>query len=190
MTKRLSFLRRVPPGVAAALVALHLWPVPSAWAQTQAPEPELKAAIISNMLLFVEWPPAKAASPMSAPEDQLVVCYQNASPVADALRRLDGKSVKGKLLKVMQASDSDISRCHAIYVAPGNVANLESLLPALAGSPVLVAADSPEYSKRGVMLNLDLAGGRVVFDIDLRAAQKAGLQISSKALRLARQVID
>jgi hypothetical protein len=40
------------------------------------------------------------------------------------------------------------------------------------------------------MLNLDLAGGRVVFDIDLRSAQKAGLQISSKALRLARQVIE
>ena len=33
-------------------------------------------------------------------------------------------------------------------------------------------------------------GGRVVFDIDLRSAQKAGLQISSKALRLARQVIE
>jgi len=159
----------------------------SARAQTQAPEPDLKAAIISNMLLFVEWPTAGSTA---APDDQLVVCYQEPSPVAEALLRLDGKSVKGKLLKVMQANSGSAGRCHAFYLAPGNAANLANVLPVLSKQPILVAADSSEYAKQGVMLNLDLVGGRVVFDIDLRSAQKAGLQISSKALRLARQVIE
>ena len=171
----------------AAIAIVHLALLPSVHAQTQAPEPDLKAAIISNMLLFVEWP---ADASTSAPVDQLVVCYQEPSPVAEALRRLDGKSVKGKLLKVMQVSNGNASGCHAFYLAPGNAANLASVLAALSKQPILVAADSSEYSKQGVMLNLDLAGGRVVFDIDLRTAQKAGLQISSKALRLARQVIE
>lgn len=40
------------------------------------------------------------------------------------------------------------------------------------------------------MLNLELISGRVVFDIDLRSAQRKGLKVSSKALRLARQVIE
>ena len=181
-------LRRSLLSVFAAVAALQL--LPSASAQTQAPESDLKAAIISNMLLFVEWPSGQRNDPTSAPEDQLVVCYQNSSPVADALRRLDGKSVKGKLLKVTSVSNGDARRCHALYVAPGNAAALAPLLAGLSGSSVLVAGDSPEYAGHGVMLNLDLSGGRVVFDIDLRSAQKAGLQISSKALRLARQVIE
>lgn len=170
---------------AIAALALPL----SVKAQTQAPESDLKAAIISNMLLFVEWPSA-ALNPNPAPENQLVVCYQSASPVAEALLRLDGKSVKGKSLKVMQVDGTNAGRCHALYLAPGNAASLGNILQGLGGAPVLVAADSSEYSSRGVMLNLDLNSGRVVFDIDLRSAQKAGLQISSKALRLARQVIE
>ena len=186
MKTQLSF-RCLHTCAIAALAVVHLAMVPEAVAQRQAPEAELKAAIISNMLLFVEWP---TAGSMSAPDDQLVVCFQESSPVAEALLRLDGKSVKGKLLKVMQASSSVAGRCHAFYLAPGNAANLGNILPVLSKLPILVAADSPEYSKQGVMLNLDLAGGRVVFDIDLHSAQKAGLQISSKALRLARQVIE
>ena len=170
----------------AALAVVYLAMAPEAVAQTQAPEAELKAAIISNMLLFVEWPTTGSTS---APGDRLVVCFQEPSPVADALLRLDGKSVKGKSLKVMQVS-SDAGGCHALYLAPGSAANLDTILPGLSRAPILVTADSPDYAKRGVMLNLDLAGGRVVFDIDLRSAQKARLQISSKALRLARQVIE
>ena len=171
----------------AALAVVYLAMAPEAVAQTQAPEAELKAAIISNMLLFVEWPTTGSTS---APGDRLVVCFQEPSPVADALLRLDGKSVKGKSLKVMQVSSSDAGGCHALYLAPGSAANLDTILPGLSRAPILVTADSPDYAKRGVMLNLDLAGGRVVFDIDLRSAQKAGLQISSKVLRLARQVIE
>ncbi len=40
------------------------------------------------------------------------------------------------------------------------------------------------------MINLELVSERIVFDIDLRPTQKAGLRVSSKALRLARQVIE
>ena len=173
--------------MSAAFVAVSMAQVPAACAQTQAPESDLKAAIISNMLLFVDWP---AAGPTSAPDEQLVVCYQGSSPVADALVRLDGKSVKGKLMKVMQVGNGKTGQCHAFYLAPGNADNLGAILPELGKAPIFVAADSPEYVNQGVMLNLDLAGGRVVFDIDLRSAQKAGLQISSKVLRLARQVIE
>ena len=178
---------RLRSSLSVVLLTLGLALGPTAHAQTQAPESDLKAAIISNMLLFVDWPTAGA---LAAPDDQLVVCYQGPSPVADALVRLDGKSVKGKVLTVVQVGNGKTGQCHAFYLAPGNSGNLGAILPDLGKAPIFVAADSPEYAKYGVMLNLDLAGGRVVFDIDLRSAQKAGLQISSKALRLARQVIE
>lgn len=156
-----------------------------AFAQTQAPEPDLKAAIIFNMLLFVEWPANSAMPP-----DQLTICYLDSSPVASALVRLDGKSIKGRSLKVVQLGSNNAGICHALYLAPGNAAALGKTLALLGTSSILLAGDSPEYSQKGVMLNLELLSGRVVFDIDLRSAQRVGLQVSSKALRLARQVTE
>lgn len=154
-------------------------------AQTQAPEPDLKAAIISNMLLFVEWPAKSALH-----EEQLVICYQDSSPVATALIRLDGKAIKGRTLKVAPFNAGHPGACHALYISPENAAGLGKILSMLGSSPILLAGDAAEYPQRGIMLNLELDSGRIAFDIDLQAAQKAGLQISSKALRLARQVIE
>jgi YfiR/HmsC-like len=154
-------------------------------AQAQAPEADLKAAIITNMLLFVEWPTRE-----SPPSEHLTVCFLGDSPVAAALTRLDGKVIKGKLLKIIQFNSSSIAECQALYFSPGNVASLGSVLTSIGSSSVFLAADSPEYSRRGIMLNLERVSGRIVFDVDLGSAQKAGLQVSSKALRLARQVIE
>ena len=154
-------------------------------AQTKASEPELKAAIISNMLLFVEWP----KSP-SLPADQLTICFVDASPVANALLQLNGKNIKGKSLKVMPLLANNAGECHALYVSPANSANLNKTLAGLATLPIFLTGDSDGFLRQGGMLNLELVGDHIVFDINLRGAQKAGLQISSKALRLARQVIE
>lgn len=178
------FRSSLKQSISAVLVFFALAPSASALAQTQASESDLKAAIILNMLLFVDWP-ARTVQPV----DQLTVCYQGRGPVAIALLRLDGKSVKGKTLKVVGLNSGNAAECLALYIAPDN-APIEKTLSQFAASPTLITSDSPEYFQRGVMLNLELVGGRIVFDIDLRSAQKAGLQVSSKALRLARQVIE
>ena len=83
-----------------------------------------------------------------------------------------------------------LHECHLVYLSSNERSQMPSILGALKNAPVLIAGDTPELFRQGTMLNLELSGGHVVFDIDLRAAQKAGLQISSKALRLARQVIE
>lgn len=179
----LPFFRRFC--VAGWLLRLALLAPIQSQAQVQATEADLKAAIISNMLLFVEWPVRE-----SAPDERLSICYQGDSPVASALLRLDGKTVKGRSLRVMQVAAVSAVQCHALYLSPGNLAQLGRILGGIGSSPVFLAADSPEYLRRGVMLNLEEVAGRVVFDVDLGAAHKAGFQVSSKALRLARQVIE
>jgi hypothetical protein len=151
----------------------------------QATEPALKAAIISNMLLFVEWPARS-----SFPAEQVTICHQGGGPVVAALIALDGKAIMGKSLKIVEMAPGNAADCQALYVSPGNAAALTKTLTLIGSSPVFVATDSPEYLHRGTMLNLELVSGRIVFDIDLHSAQRSGLQLSSKALRLARQVIE
>lgn len=157
-------------------------------AQPSAPEAELKAAILVNMLLFVEWPAQGAQQ-----AGQLTLCHLGSSPqtpVVEALRRLDGKMLKNRRLTVVQVDAAQLDACHMAYLSASDAAQLEAVVGAANGRGVFLAGDTPGYLARGVMLNLELAGGRVVFDVDLRAVRQAGLLFSSKALRLARRVMD
>jgi hypothetical protein len=158
---------------------------PLALAQRQAPEAELKAAILVNMLLFVDWP-----SKASQPTDRLTLCYFDASPITAVLDLLNGKLLKGKPLQVLPVTSTTVSGCHALYLSPRDSIHLVDVVPNLQASGVLFISDSPGYLQRGVMLNLEVDDGRVVFDIDLRSARHAGLMMSSKMLRLARKVVE
>ena len=166
-----------------ALVLLLLAPL--ALAQRQAPEPELKAAILVNMLLFVDWPTHEAQA-----SDRLTLCYLDDGPVSIALGQLDGKSIKGKSLHVVRVDAATIGGCHVLYVSPFGAANLPRIVSHLHASGILLVGDTPGYQQRGVMINLEIDGGRVVFDIDLRSVRQADLALSSKVLRLARHVLE
>lgn len=176
------FLQRICLGLLLTLLSSVHSGIASAQSATEA---ELKAAIIANMLIFVEWP-----APVASAAGLLRVCYLEESPVSTALSMLDGKNIKGKTLKVVHADADVASGCHALYFPPGNSAKLRRLLPKLNSDQIFLVGDSAEYIEQGIMLNLELSDGRIVFDIDLRFANKAGLVISSKALRLARKVFS
>lgn len=158
---------------------------PLVQAQQQAPESELKAAILVNMLLFVDWP-----TQASQPTDRLTLCYLDSGPVAMVLDHLNGKAIKGKSLQVMRVNVNMVTGCHALYVSPNDSTALARVIPSLRTSGVLLLGDSPGYLQRGVMINLDVDDGRIVFDVDLRSARVAGLVMSSKVLRLARKVVE
>ena len=151
--------------------------------QRQAAEPELKAAILVNLVLFVDW-----KHQGTQPEDRLTACYIETSPVATALTEFDGRLLKGKPLRVVRVEPARVGGCHLLYISPFESAHLPRLVPLLRDSGILLAGDSTGYLQRGVMLNLATEGGRVVFDVDLQAVRQAGLAMSSKVLRLARQV--
>lgn len=150
-----------------------------------APEAELKAAILANVLLFVDWP---AQTTQIA--DRLLLCYLGESPVASALAQFNGKLVKGKPLQVEHADAGRAAGCHVLYFSAGDDETLSKVAAGLRAAGVLLAGDTPGFLQRGVMLNLELVAGRVAFDVDLRSIRQAGLSVSSKVLRLARLVVE
>lgn len=177
--RRARCLRRLAVALLVAVSAPVL-------AQLQASEPELKAAILINMLLFIDWPANSLQS-----RDRLTICHLSDSAVARALVRLDGKVRKHQQLQTIRTDGAQLAHCHVVYLAPGDEAQLPEVVQGLrATRGVLITGDTPGYVERGVMINLELAAGRVVFDVNLSAARQAGLNISSKALRLARTVME
>lgn len=164
-----------------ALAALPAYAI----AQVKAREQDLKAAIIINMAMFIDWP-----TQSDLPADALNVCFLGDSPVAESLATAQGRTIRSRTVRINKVRPDGLKGCHVVYISPSDRSLLPEIAKAIQNVPVLVAGDAPEMFPRGTMLNLELSAGHVVFDVDLRSAQKAGLQFSSKALRLARQVIE
>ena len=171
-----AWLQAAPWRGAACLLALLLVPL---LVQAQAlPERELKAQIVLRALLFVQWPPAALSD-----NQPLLLCLAEPGVLADALESMAGQSINGHRLEVKRVAVDRLQDCHVAYVgAPA----LDALRTPVRG--LLLVGDAHALTERGVMLNLVLDQRRVVFDIDLAAARRAGLEMSTQLLRLARFV--
>lgn len=159
--------------------------VPATSAQT-ATEYQVKAAFLYNFAKFVEWPSSSFSSP-SAP---LQICVFGRDPFGEELRNITNeKMVNGHRLEVRRAMDLQQARsCHILFVAFSG-ASVKSILEGLHGASVLTVGDSKGFAEQGGMINFILENDRVKFEVSSKAAEKAGLKISSKLLSLAKSVI-
>jgi hypothetical protein len=168
---------RLCPIVAALLLGLGL--CERAWALDANP---LKAAVVFNLLGFVQWPGESELPPMTP----LPLCAERGSPLWPHLLALNDRVVRQFRLVVRELPGADNGpACDVVLVErEGGVRGM----PVRAGLPVLLIGDTDGAAEPGVLIALHMRGDRVAFDIDLAAARRSGLQISSKLLRLARSV--
>jgi len=140
---------------------------------------ELKAQIVFRTMLFIDWPAGQLR-----PGQALSLCLLEDSPLATALLGLAGRTINGHALEPRRLRADQASTCHAALLGPTtDTGPLQQ-----AGRALLLVSDAPAMLGRGVMLNLQVEDGRVVFDIGLASAHRASLEFSTKLLRLARFV--
>jgi hypothetical protein len=158
-----------------------------AWAQSPAAgEYQVKAAFLFNFAKFVEWPPS-SFSDASAP---LRICVFGRDPFGEELRNITNeKTVNGRKLEVNQVVDLQLARtCHIIFIASSETAQLKRILESLRGSNALTVGDTKSFTELGGMINFVLENDRVQFEVNRKAAEQAGLKISSKLLSVAKVV--
>lgn len=180
----MAILRRWPRlagwpviGIAIAGSITHAGP--------QSLEAEVKAAYIYNFVTFAEWPPTAFAS--SA--DPLRVCSVGDPRFELVLERsLRGETINGRRVVLDRSPGPDAwRRCHAIFIAEGGAT--EAVLQATSDVPVLTVGESELFARRGGLVTFVVDAGRVRFDVNQTAAEKRGLKLSSRLLRLARRVM-
>ncbi len=147
------------------------------------PEYRLKAAFLYNFAAFTEWPADTGSS--------LNLCLYGADPFGAEIDPLNGKKVGERSLAVQRKSTPEsLKGCQIVFVTAAASGQLPRVLDALRGQPVLTVADAPGSVLQGVMLNMALAQGRITFEANLVAARGARLNLSSKLLRLATEVVQ
>ena len=175
--------KALPRGLTGFLwLAVLLLCMPAARAN-DLPEYRLKAAFLYNFLAFTEW---------SAPaEGTLNLCIHGKDPFGPEIDGLQGKVAAGRSIAVLRkAAGESLKNCHAVFIAASMIDSLPRVLESVKGQPVLTVADSAGAMRKGVALNMSLAQGKVTFEANLQAARGAGLNLSSKLLRLATEVLQ
>ena len=163
-------------------LALLLSIVPAAWAQTL--EYQVRAAFLLNFTRFVQWPAPSEAANGAAPFD---ICILGEDPFGAALNQIvAGENVGGRPIRIRRVRADAIGACSILYVAkdeknvPGIVAG--------AGPGVLTVGEGDAFLDQGGIIAFVVENRRVRFNIDPAAARKAGLQLSSRLLSVARSI--
>jgi hypothetical protein len=143
----------------------------------------LKAAVVFNLLLFVEWP-GESELPAAAP---LLLCGDRSAPLWSHLKLLQDRPLRQRRLEIREVSNVEEQRaCHAWLLEEGGQRPLSARVPG--AGPVLVIGDGQRADEAGVIVALRNTGSRLQFDVNLIEARQQRLQLSSKLLRLARVV--
>jgi hypothetical protein len=169
----------------ALLVLLTGAPSPTS-AQT-ANAPMVTAALLFNFAKFTEWP-LEALSP-GAP---LALCVVEAPAVATALEQVTaGRDVRGHAILVRRISpEGPLRSCQVLYLAGLDRRRAGDLIGAARGVPVLSVSDFPVFTRLGGVAHLFLEDSRMRFAVNLDAANRAQLRVSSQLLSLAVIVRD
>ena len=150
-------------------------------------EYEVKAAFLYNFAKFVEWP----AGSFTATNNTLVVGVLGDDPFGEALDRIaQNKSAQGRRIDVRRfRTVADVGdRCHILFVSPSEARELPRILRGLHGEPILTVSDIAGFLDHGGAINLLMEQRRVRFAVNLKAANEAGLKMSSQLLKIAKTV--
>ena len=170
-----------------AVVLLVLLVVRMANAQAVS-EYQVKAAYLYNFAKFVEWPAQKFTN--SAAPFQLCV-LDDASFIAELNRLVQGRSIAGRAVKVIAVQSADeAGNCHVLFVSSSRADQVRHSLEVLSHRSVLTVGETKNFCDQGGIINFVLQDDRVQFEVNHKAANAAGLQISSRLLSVAKLVFE
>ena len=173
----------VLPSIVAALVLACAVPA----AAQNATAPAVKAAFLYTFVKFVEWP--ADTLPAAAP---LVICVIGDDAVANALdQTFKGRKINDHGLATRREKvDGALLLCHLLYISGLDENRSIKLLHPLKSAPVLTVSDLDRFARLGGVAHFSTEDGKLQFALNVSAAQRAGLRLSSKLLGLAIIVKD
>ena len=150
-------------------------------------EYSVKGAFLYNFAKFVSWPEEAFR------DDQMhiTLCILGKDPFGGALASVKGKSVKDRKVVIKHCATLDeLGKCHILFISRSEEQNLSEILAKVKNWNTLTVSDMEGFAQSGGVNNFVTVEKKIRFEINLDAAERTGLKISSKLLRLAKIVKD
>lgn len=159
---------------------------PGVCAEPVYTEYQVKALFLVNFSKYVSWP-AEAFSDNAA---AITVGVLGEDKFGEHLAKaVEGRTVSGRALAIrFVKNEEDLAACQILFVSASEKKRLVEILAKVKTRPVLTVGEIEEFLRQGGIINFIKKDGKVRLEIDLDAARRAGLQISSKLLAVADSV--
>jgi hypothetical protein len=171
----------------SACVVVLLWlclpgTIPRVTAQAMS-EYQLKAAFLVNFGKFIDWPDPAFASSTSP----FVIGVVGDDPFGGDL----DKAIAGKLVGAHPIvakrvnSNDDMADLELVFIGSSETPRLADILRRLNSSSAVTVSDIDRFCDAGGIIAFVVDNNRIRFEVNLDAAQKRNVKISSKLLSLA-----
>jgi hypothetical protein len=146
-------------------------------------EYQVKAAFLYNFAKFVEWPPQV----FNGAGDPIAICLFGQNPFGTALEEaVKDKFITGRTLVVREVSDfRKTPGCQILFVSSSAHERWRATLAGTTQTGMLTVGDTEGFAEEGGMVNFKLDGGKIRIQVNVNAAERAQVRISSKLLMLA-----
>jgi len=157
-------------------------PSPARAASNRFDEYTVKAAYLYNFAKFVEWPEGS----FSSVDSPLTICVMGSDPFKANLDTIAKNTVRGRKIAIKRLSGVEgVSQCQTVFVSREERGLVPSLIDAVRDRHILTIGEAGDFCRLGGIINLYTENDRVRFEINIDAAERAGLTISSELLKLA-----
>src|SRR5258708_24135439 len=151
-----------------------------------ATEEEVRAALLFQLAQYVNWP-VDLTKPANSPirfcvlgQDRLIVTLESV---------VKGKLIQGRPISIqMIKSASQLASCDLAFLSFHSEKQKKAILTKSHYPAVLLVGETENFAEMGGMVNLVIQSGRVSFEINVAAVEKAHVELRSQLLRFAHLV--
>lgn len=152
--------------------------------RAETAEAKLKVAFLYNFAKFVTWP-----EPYFSSQPGISLCVLGEDPFGEALASLKQRTAQGRPLSITVLESVDKAKsCNVVFVSASEKAKVPQISQALTDSNALTVSDITGFAEASGIIELVNTDGKIAFDVNLDNARKAGLNVSSQLLKVARAV--
>jgi hypothetical protein len=173
--------------LAVVVVAASVLAAPEKVVETPVlSEYQVKALFLFNFAKYVDWP-ASAFPDDGAP---IVIGVVGQDSFGDDFQKVAaGKSINGRQVVIKHVSSpEEYKTCHILFVSASEKDHLASILDAVKDTSILTVGETDGFLSQG-MINFTKKASKIRLEINLKAAQDARLQLSSRLLSVADVVL-
>lgn len=145
-------------------------------------EYQVKAAFLINFAKFTDWPEDALEK-----SDTFKIGILGNDPFGDEIDRVVRRQkLKDKSVEVLRSKSlDDLKECHILFISSSERRHQEEIIKEIRDLNILTVGETDQHARIGGIVRFKIQGGKVRFDINVKAAERANLKISSKLLGLA-----
>jgi hypothetical protein len=147
-------------------------------------EYQVKAAFLYNFTRFISWP----SSAFNSPTAPFVIGIVGNDPFGSYLEDIiDQEKVDNHPIIIQRYHDiKDINNCQILYISVSDDNKIKEIIAGVAHQNVLTVGDADKFVKWGGVISFFKDDNKLRVQINMAAAKTAGIEISSKLLKISK----